>query len=242
MRTKTLLIASAALAAGILTSSAQTYSQNIVGYVNQLVIGGQYNMMVNPLSSGATNGANEVFNGQGAVPFTGYLPDGTLLYQWNGSTYVVSTYDTSIGADANNWYNGDESATASTPLILPGKGFFLFPTATFTNTYVGTVVINIGQSTNNVATGGAYNMMGSLLPVAGAVSNATINFFPPDGTLLYQWNGTTYNVSTYDSSLGADANNWYNGDESAVAPTPVIGVGDGFFVFPTAQYIWTESL
>ena len=37
MRTKTLLIAAAALAAGILSSSAQTYSQNIVGYVNQVL-------------------------------------------------------------------------------------------------------------------------------------------------------------------------------------------------------------
>jgi hypothetical protein len=242
MRTKTLLIASAALAAGILTSSAQTYSQNIVGYVNQLVIGGQYNMMVNPLSSGATNGANEVFNGNGAVPFPGYLPDGTQIFQWNGSTYVISTYDTGLGIDANNWYNGDESAVAPTPSVKPGQGFFLAPPVTFTNTYVGTVVVNIGQSTNNVLTGGSYNMVGSLIPVAGVVSNANINFYPPDGTQLFQWNGATFFISTYDTGLGIDANNWYNGDESATAPTPVIGVGEGYFIAPPSPYTWTESL
>ncbi len=54
MRTKTLLIASAALAAGILTSSAQTYSQNIVGYVSQSLV---YNGST-PSSHGWANVAN----------------------------------------------------------------------------------------------------------------------------------------------------------------------------------------
>jgi hypothetical protein len=242
MRTKTLLIAAAALVAGVLTSSAQTYSQNIVGYVNQVVVGGHYNMMVNPLSSGATNGANEVFNGKGAVPFTGYLPDGTQIFQWTGTGYVIRTYDTSIGADANNWYNGDASDVADTPVVVPGQGFFLLPPSTFTNTYAGVVVINIGQSTNNAATGSQYNMLGSLVPVAGAVSNATINLYPPNGSQLFQWTGTGYLISTYDTSIGADDNNWYNGDASDVAPTPVISVGDGFFLLPPSAYTWTESL
>lgn len=243
MRTKTLLIAAAAMAVGAATSMAQTtYSQNIVGYVNQKVIGGQYNMMVNPLTGGTTNGANEVFNGKGAVAFTGYLPDGTQLFQWNGTAYVVSTYDTTVGADDNNWYNGDESDVAPTPLIKPGQGFFLLPTATFTNTYAGSVVVNVGGTTNNVSIASQYNMLGSLVPYAGAVSNLTINLYPPDGSQLFQWNGTAYVVSTYDTTVGAAANNWYNGDESDVAPTPVINVGDGFFLLPTAPYTWTQTL
>jgi hypothetical protein len=106
------------------------------------------------------------------------------------------------------------------------------------------VVINIGGSTNNPVTGGQYDMLGSLVPVAGAVSNATINLYPRNGTQLFQWNGTTYTVSTYDTTVGGDDNNWYNGDESDVAPTPVINVGDGFFLKPPSgpTYNWTESL
>ncbi len=35
------------------------------------------------------------------------LPDGTQIFQWTGTGYNVSTYDTSIGVSPNNWYNGD---------------------------------------------------------------------------------------------------------------------------------------
>ena len=131
MRTKTLLIASAALAAGILASSAQTYSQNIVGYVNQKLVGNQYNMIANPLTSGA-NTADLVFNGSGNPAFTGYMPDGTTLLVWNGASFDAYTYDTSVGADDNNWYNGDESDTAPTPVIGVGEGFFVRPTSSWT--------------------------------------------------------------------------------------------------------------
>jgi hypothetical protein len=89
--------------------------------------------------------------------------------------------------------------------------------------------------------GGQYNLLGSYLPVAGAVSNSIVNFYPPDGTQLFQWTGSTYLVSTYDTSVGADANNWYNGSETAPAPTPVINVGDGYFVLPGTTWNWVQQ-
>jgi hypothetical protein len=86
-------------------------------------------------------------------------------------------------------------------------------------------------------------MMGSILPVAGAVSNSVVNFYPPNGTQLFQWNGNGYLVSTYDTSVGVSANNWYNGDVSDVAPTPTITVGEGYFVLPpTATFKWVQGL
>jgi hypothetical protein len=202
-----------------------------VGYVNKVITGNQYSMLNSPLSNGA-NDAAAIFGTQ--------LPDGTQLYQWNGANFVVSTYDTTIGADTNNWYNGDESATAPTPVILPGQGYFLFAFHNFTNTFTGSVVVGPGVNTNNFALANQYNMLGSLLPIAGSVDSTNINFFPPDGTQLYQWNGSSYTVSTYDTSIGADVNNWYNGDESATAPTPTVSVGEGLFVFPFSPWTWTE--
>jgi len=231
---KTLLIAAAALAASVISSQAQVYSQNIVGYVNTTVNGGQYNLLNNPFNIGLTNGANEVFGTN--------LPDGTQLFQWTGTTYLVSTYDTTVGADANNWYDGGETATAPTPIILPGQGYFLLPGTKFTNTFVGTVAVNVGSTITNTATGGQYNLLGSYLPVGGAVSNAVINFYPPDGTQLFQWTGTTYLISTYDTTVGADANNWYDGGKTATAPTPVINVGEGYFVLPGTTWQWTQGL
>jgi hypothetical protein len=41
MKSKTLLIAAAALVAGVITSEAQVYSANIVGYVNVTLPAGQ---------------------------------------------------------------------------------------------------------------------------------------------------------------------------------------------------------
>ena len=245
MRTKTLLIAAAALAVGAISSEAQVYSQNIVGYANIVVTGGQYNMLTAPFNSGATNGANEIFNGNYALN-AGYLPDGTILYRWNGAGFDGNIYDVSAGADANNWYNGDETDTADTPTLGPGQGFFLVPPAgtTFTNLYAGTVAVNVGAQNVLTVNGGQYNMLGCVIPAAGAVSNAVINMYPPDGTILYTWNGNGFNGNIYDSSAGADANNWYNGDETDTANTPTINVGQGFFVVPPSltTWLWTNSL
>ncbi len=54
MRTKTLFIVAAALAAGLATSVAQqnVYSQNVVGYVNKVFTGGgNYTAIANPLNT-----------------------------------------------------------------------------------------------------------------------------------------------------------------------------------------------
>ena len=61
MRTNKLLLTAVALvAAGIVSSQAQTvYSANVVGYVNQVIPGSSSTLICNPLLND-TNGANEV--------------------------------------------------------------------------------------------------------------------------------------------------------------------------------------
>ena len=87
MRTKTLLIAAAALAAAVTSSQAQStvYSQNIVGYINTSLAPG-YNLVANQLNVNNTNGAS------GSVRPS--LPDGT--YSTVGirlhSQFVISIY------------------------------------------------------------------------------------------------------------------------------------------------------
>ena len=72
---KTLLIAAAALVAGIVSSQAQVYSANIVGYVNQVMTNGVLQLVCNPLDNG-TNTANDVFAN---------LPNTSSIQLWNGS-------------------------------------------------------------------------------------------------------------------------------------------------------------
>ena len=66
MRTKTLLIAAAALAVGILASSAQTYSQNVVGYVNVTLGDNAFWFLGNQLINGSD--ANKTNNDAATCP------------------------------------------------------------------------------------------------------------------------------------------------------------------------------
>src|ERR1035441_5236741 len=101
MRTKTLLIAAAALAVGVATSMAQTYSQNVVGYYNLNMVAG-YNMVSVQLAVGVSNGASEIFPN---------IPDGTELMTFNPNTvqYILNFYDTGGGSTvpAASWYMAD---------------------------------------------------------------------------------------------------------------------------------------
>ena len=169
---KTLLIASAALAAGIISSQAQgVYSQNIVGYVNQPIPQG-FVTVANPLDAadpvtGAVN--NAITN---IIPVFSGNYDGSILYIWNGQGFTSYTIDSSWGTGIGN--SGDSAAVAP-PILPPGKAIFIDngETSAFTNTFVGTVHVDaaatgsqvVGQTTNVIAAG--YQFYGSVLPVGG---------------------------------------------------------------------------
>src|SRR5665213_2280842 len=96
MRTKTLLIAAAALAAATISSQAQVYSQNIVGYINTTVPNGahQFQFIANQLQTVTANGTNKIQDVFGFSALTSD-PNGvtnTVLYYWNGAGYTLYTY------------------------------------------------------------------------------------------------------------------------------------------------------
>ena len=114
MRTKTLLVAAAALAAAITSSQAQTvYSQNIVGYVNQVLPGNPaYSLVTAPLT-GTTNAADQIIT---------CLQPGDTISLWNGTTFVVYTYFPGIYT-GTNFVDGSFNALP-TPTLAPGQAFF----------------------------------------------------------------------------------------------------------------------
>jgi len=237
MRTKTLLIAAAALAAAVTSSQAQStvYSQNIVGYINTSLSSG-YNLVANQLNVNNTNGASEVYPN---------LPDGTFFYGWNpaSSSYTVSIFDTGGGSSApdNSWYMSDYSTPTNEPIVSPGLsgGSFLQLPTGVTNTTAGSVVLS-----NTVALVTGYNLVGSTLPVGGSVITSTVNFLPPDGTFCYTWTGTAYVVNIYDTGGGssAPANSWYMSDYSTPTNALTVTVGQGAFFQLPAPYSWTQVL
>jgi len=242
----TLLVAAATLAAGIISSQAAgVYSQNIVGYVNSPMLGNaKFNMVTPPFAAGVSNGLNEVFG-------TG-LPDGTLVWIFNGTGYTTYGYDSTIGADPRNSYDGGFSVVGiPLPSVPPGTGMFVqLPPGSnpTTNTYVGAVLFPEGTTNSLSLPYGKYSFVGSPLPTGGDITYSAINLVPPDQTLVSLWNptNTTFVTYGYDSTIGADTNNWYDGGFSVTSPTPQLNVGQGFFIVPggfgtSGTYVWKQT-
>jgi len=239
MRTKTLLIAAAALAATVTASQAQTvYSQNVVGYINISITNGTSVMGANQLDTGS-NTLNNVFQ-------TGMISSKTLLQEWNGSGYNTYTYlncaDSPIGN--SGWYAGSVEV-GLTNLVAPGYGFFIHNSgaSTITLPTVGQVV----QGTNIyvVPPGAAIYSIPEAL--AGQPLDSTnINFPAISSKTVYQaYNGAGFNSYTYlncaDSPIGQSG--WYSGsiDEdtnAAIWPS----AGGSFFIHNSSSQTiyWTN--
>ena len=179
---KTLLIAAAALVAGVVSSQAQVYSANIVGYVNVVCTNGQLQLLSNPLDDG-TNTGNSILAS---------MPNKSGIQVWNGASFVSLT-KTSSGFSPN-------------PSLPPGTGFFVKAFTTYTNTFVGNVVpAPGGNSSALVMTNGTLQLVGSILPVGGTFNDVGTNSFNlnswlPNKSGIQLWNGSAFVSLTKTSS------------------------------------------
>jgi hypothetical protein len=238
MRTKTLLLtAGALLAAGLISSQAQpVYSANIVGYATVPTSAGAPVAMAVPFDVGVSNGANEIWP-------SGTLPDGSLLFLWNGTAFNTFSSDST---STTGWR--DTTGTAVPAPTLPvGQGFFLVPAANVTNVFAGTIAVNVGTSNQMVLSAGIPSLVSPVVPYAGSITNGTSsgggpNLSPaaglPDGSLLFIWNGTGFDTYSSDST---SATGWRDTTGTAV-PAPNISVGQAFFLVPAGNFTWTVGL
>jgi hypothetical protein len=206
MRTRTLFLSAAALVAGLASSVAQSnvYSVNVVGYVNKVLPANQQVAIANPLDNG-TNDLNSVL---------GTLPAKSTASLWNGTGFTTSIK----GASA---WNPNES-------IPPGTGLFVNSKSAWTNTFVGSVVVNSGESITNALPAGTQVLVGSMIPYAGDLNNTNINLALPAKSTASFWTGTSYDTSI----RGASAWN----------PNLPIEVGQGFFLNSKSAYNWVQTL
>jgi len=129
---KTLLIAAATLAAGVIAAQADSpvYSQNIVGYYNVPVPAGKFVIVGNQLNLDGTNSINNIFTGLVSDP---NAQANTVIWTWNTSISQYSSYQYFTGADADNNFllsgsvNGfyDNSGDLITVAPTVGNGFFI---------------------------------------------------------------------------------------------------------------------
>jgi len=244
MRTKTLLTALAALAAGILTSNAQVYSANVVGYASVATQNGAYTLLVIPFQIGTSNGVNEIWPNAS-------LPDFSQILIWNPNNFTYTTYQSDSGY-ANGWADVNDNPISSLPTLPVGKGFFLIPSANITNTFSGAIAVNVGNSNKVSLANGAYNLAGGAVPYAGSVTNGNpatgaggLNMTAaagwPDFTQLLIWNPNNFTYATYQTDSGY-ANGWADVNDNPVAAPPTVTVGQGFFIIPSADFNWTVGL
>jgi len=237
---KTLLIAAAALAAGVISTQAQpVYSQNIVGYANipTPTSGSQYLIAV-PFQVGVSNGANEVFGST--------LPDFSTLLVWSVAANTYSLYYADSGSPSG-WDDGN-FAPISSPVLPVGQGFFLSPSGDkLTNTFTGSIAISVGTSNvMSLPTAGAQYLVSSVVPYAGSLTNGdnsgggiNLNNLPDFSTVLI-WSPTANNYTLYYSD-SASPTLWDDGNFAPIA-APSGGIGEGFFVSPSAAATWTIGL
>ena len=241
-------MAAATLAAGVISSQAGVYSQNVVGYANLPAVAGKNTLLTCQFSIGVSNGVNEVFGET--------LPPGSEVLTYANGAYSIALFDNTLGAGTPEWYNSDETAALATlPTIPPGTGFFLIAQGNITNTFAGAIAVNVGTSNNMALVVGKNNLVGCVVPYSGLVTNGTsstggpnLNNLPPGTELLFYINGS-YTIALFDNTLGAGTPNWYNADETAayVDPStggnvPSIAVGQAFFIIPQGAYTWTTGL
>jgi len=236
---KTLLIAAAALAAGVITSEAQVYSQNIVGYVNVPLTSGVLTVVSPSLDADGTGTNNTI----STVFGTNNVTIGDTVFAYNQATAGYDTLNYSkIGHGASavtGWYlNGVASPNY---VINPGSSVFYLPAANETNTQVGTVLQGTNLVNTYVAPAGGISLVSSIVPIAGGLTT-TLGYTPTIGDVVFVYNAgaggyDTYNYSKIGHGVSA-VTGWYlNG----VAAEPNIPVGSGFWLQPVATTTWTQS-
>lgn len=235
---KTLLIAAAALAASVISSQAQVYSQNIVGYVNIQVTNNTFAMIANQLDTGS-NYLDNVF------PTGAVSSDTTLLVFTGGSFHQYIYYNSGDSADGGTgWYDLLSNVPATNILLNPGSGVFCHNTSgsLVTLTTVGTVL----QGTNLVSIANGFSIHSLPVPLGGTAPDAA-GYPGTSGSDYYlRWNGTSYHQYVYyNSDDSADGGTgWYdllsNAPEDSV-PAAWARAGESFFInHQAAPVTWTN--
>ena len=187
---------------GLATSAhCQTYSQNIVGYINQTLYTGN-NYMANQLSN-SNNTLNAIF-----AP--GVVPEGTTFTEWNPATDQFlpnSVYDTTTG------WSIDYTLTY-------GQGGLLDTPTTFVNTFVGSVWsgFNLDSTFVPPQVGSGTLLLSCWVPIGDATFYDVVGRNPlnSESVTFLDAATQTYTTTTFEDGI------WSNG-------APLLNVGEAAF-------------
>lgn len=251
---KTLLIAAATLAAGILSTQAQNvYSQNVVGYVNTAIPGsGALTLICNPLqviNGTRTNDASDALKN---------LVGGEIVYVWKGNGYYGYIYG-GAGSGVTNgfpsdFYDGNPGTAVAIPgsvydsyndqwwtpplILKQGQAVYVQnPGAPLTNTFVGNVVLENTNNPVNLPGSGAMSLVGSTVPVGGNITNLSLPFI--GGEIVFVWKGNGYYGYIY-GGLGSGVTNGFASDYYDGNPGTAVAIPGSVYDSYNDQW-WTPG-
>jgi len=204
-----------------LSTMAQVYSLNVVGYYNVTVVGGGKTLIANQLNVGSGATKNDI----GLV-----LPNPTESA--GVLKFVNNDYNTDV-ASGGAWYDAG-SGNPSTTKLNPGEGFFYDnPNSTAsTLTFVG----EVPQGPVNVTfNGGGKTLVSTATPQALELSAA--NGFPmAENTGFLRFQNNDYWTAIVSGGQWYDAG---SGDPTTIIPA----VGQGYFIDnpSSSSVVWSRT-
>jgi hypothetical protein len=219
MRTKILLFAATAFVAGVVSSSAQVYSANVVGYVQRTIPAYPgYAVVANPLDTG-----NNVFTN-----LLQSLPVGAKVIKWD---YPNATFDkiytrNAIGAGWSPTGSGTNTLNLGEAAVVQLATTSSVP---FTVTFIGTAFQ--GNTTNIMLPG--YTLMSFPVPIGGYVTNS---YFSLNASLPSAPAQSKYIAYDEVNQNGFTIIDTRNGIGAGWSPAvPQISPAVGFFIVNTAS-------
>jgi hypothetical protein len=243
MRTKTLALTAALVAAGIASSMAQSnvYSLNVVGYVNLSLTSGQLIQSAAQLDADGTGTNNTILSQLGTN-----VPTSSQVYVYNPANnsgaggYDILSYAPLTKNGTPVWQSS--GTNASTYPLNPGEGFFILPKTSATVTLVGNVLQ--GNLTNQYVLGAKQLVeVSSKVPVAGGITTV-LGYQPNNGDIAYVYNPADnagkggYDIYSFAPLTKNGTPVWQIG---GVAGEPQIAVGQSFFLLPKLATTWVVN-
>lgn len=199
------------MVAGLVSSSAQVYSANVVGYVNIQLTNG-FTMVANQLDFDGTGTNNNILTCLGTN-----LPNALTVEAWNGA-----------GFSSTKWSTGGQKWSSSTALITnsmqPSVGFFVSSPVQTNFVEVGTVL----QGTNTYPIMPGLQIASFRTPVSGGIQTG-LGYVPTKNDVVEVWNGGGFSSHKWSGSA------WSGGGE------PIINVGQAVFLNAIATNNWTQG-
>jgi hypothetical protein len=176
MRTKALFVAAAFGAAGLVSSMAQVYSVNVVGYVNTTLVPG-FSLISNPLDAASNSVAD-------------LMPpvDNLTVYKFTDGAYQIASYFEALEDWDGQLFD-----------INPGEGaFVLNPTAEpVPVTFVG----EITEGNKSIAIPAGFSIRSSIVPQTGALGELAWPLADNDQVFKFNRANQAYEIYAYFEAL-----------------------------------------